>query len=401
MDKALVEKIICMSEEIYPDILLIRNRIHSHPELSEKEINTEKLIEDELDKLDIPYISDIGGHGVAATILGDSDQPAVGIRADIDALPIDEHTDTPYRSCCPGVMHACGHDIHTAILLGTARILAQLKNEIPGTVKLFFQPAEETVGGAKPMIDEGCLDNPKVSDVLGIHVNPMLDTGTVQFSPDTVNATSTEFKVTLNGKGCHGAHPEGGIDTIVMACTIIDSIQTIVSRRVSPLEPALITVGQIHGGTKNNIVAGTTWFSGIIRALNEDTKKFIKESLKNMAEKMAESFGGTAEVEFADSYPALTNDEHLLKTVSSSLTDALGQERISTVFSKSMGADDFAYFCHSSKGLYFDIGCHRPGSPDYYPLHSDRFDPDPECIKTGIIAEVIGALSVLEEERHE
>ena len=386
------------TDEIFEDIVNIRREIHSHPELSEHEENTAVTIQKELDRLGIPYVKDVAGHGIYATIYGKNREHAVGIRADIDALPIVEKTESTFKSQNPGVMHACGHDIHTAVLLGTARILNEIKDQLPGSVRLIFQPSEETIGGAFQMIQEGALKNPETGHVIGLHVEPAVPCGSVELVPGTMNAASCEFYITVKGETTHGAHPDRGTDALLPACTIVNSLQSVITRRLDPAETALITVGQFHSGTKNNIVSGEAKFSGIIRTLNLHTRTFIKKELKHMAESIAESYGASCEVEYQDSYPSLENNPELFDFVKEECTNLLGADKVEIHPQPSLGADDFAYFCHESKGLYYNIGTRRPDEEDAYPIHSEYFNPDERCIRIGIMTEIANVMRILEEE---
>ena len=392
------EEIKAKVDEIYEDIVSIRRQIHSHPELSEHEENTAITIQKELDRLGIPYEKDVAGHGVYATIYGKNREHGVGIRADIDALPILEKTESTFKSQNPGVMHACGHDIHTSILLGTARILNEIKDQLPGSVRLLFQPSEETIGGAYQMIQEGALKSPKIDSVIGLHVEPGVACGKVQIIPGTMNAASCEFYVKVKGETTHGAHPDRGIDALLPACAIVNGFQSIITRRLDPANTALITVGQFHSGTKNNIVSGKADFSGIIRTLNLPTRDFIKKEMEKMACSIAESYGASAEIEFHDSYPSLENDPVLFEYVKEECEALLGKENMVVHDLPSLGADDFAYFCHDSRGLYYNIGTRRAEEEKAYPIHSEYFNPDEECIRVGIMTEIANVFRILDEE---
>ncbi len=384
--------------EIFPQVVELRRQLHMYPELSGEEEETGKFIQSELNRLDIPYQSSIASHGICATIYGKDRSRGVGIRADMDALPLTERADVPFKSRKPGIMHGCGHDIHTAILLGTARILNEMKKDLSGSVRLLFQPSEETIGGAKQMIDAGCLENPKISSVIGLHVDPFVDAGCIQFIPGAMNAASCEFYVTVIGKSCHGAHPAEGIDSLLASCTMVSSLQSIITRKIDPAEAALITVGQFHSGTKNNIISGETRFSGIIRTLNMENRSFIKKQIEEVCTATAQAYGAVCSIEFCDSYPSLENDRQLLDWIRPACEEALGRTCVFLCTKPSLGADDFAYFCHGTRGLYYNIGTRRPGDKDPYPIHSDRFDPDEECIRAGILTEVLAVLKILEEE---
>ena len=225
-----IEEIKSRVDEIIDEVVAFRRELHMHPELSEQEAETAGRIQTRLETLGIDFIPNVAGYGVVGTIYGQNKDKAVGIRADIDALPIAEQTDFDYKSQIPGVMHACGHDIHTAILYGTAKILSEMKDQLPGSVKLFFQPSEETVGGAKQMIDQGCLSNPDVKSVIGLHVESTIPAGSVLFTPGPMNAASCEFYVTVEGKSCHGAHPDHGIDPLIPACNMVTALQSVITR---------------------------------------------------------------------------------------------------------------------------------------------------------------------------
>lgn len=393
-----IQELQAKVDDIFAQVVTLRRQLHMHPELSEHEVNTSQLIQNELAKLEIPYQSDIAGHGICATIYGKDKSHGVGLRADMDALPLTEMTDVPFKSKEPGVMHGCGHDIHTAILLGTARILNEMKEDLSGSVQLLFQPSEETIGGAGQMIGAGCLENPRVSSVIGLHVDTAVDAGCVQFIPGTMNAASCEFYVTVTGKSCHGAHPSEGIDSLLASCTMISSLQSIITRKIDPAEAALITVGQFHSGTKNNIISGESKFSGIIRTLNMENRSFMKEQIEEICKSTARAYGASCSVEFHDSYPSLENDDQLLAWIKPVCEEVLGKDHVLLCTKPSLGADDFAYFCHGTRGLYYNIGARRPGEKNAYPIHNNRFNPDEACIKTGILTEVLAVLTVLKEE---
>lgn len=402
------EKIKSLVSEVTPRIIDIRHDIHSHPELSEQEVRTAGLIQAELDRLGIPYISEVAGHGVKAVIAGEAggnaseaDEAgvnAVAIRADMDALPINEKTNFDFKSQTDGVMHACGHDIHTSILLGTANVLTALAADgykLPQPVVLLFEPAEETRGGAMYMIDEGCLENPHVGSVLGLHIEPSVDVGKLEFIPGTMNAASTEFTVTVKGKSCHGASPFKGIDPLLPACNMVSSLQSIITRHIHPVDAALITVGKFNSGTAGNIIPDESTFKGIIRVLDMKNRTLIKDELTKLCNGIAEAYGATCSVEYKDSYPTLVNDDELLEKISADMQEKLGEENILINPKSSLGADDFAYFCHASKGLYFNLGSHTPGTP-YQALHSAELRADEGCISLGILSEVLAILKIME-----
>ena len=291
-------------------------------------------------------------------------------------------------------MHACGHDIHTAVLLGTASVLKALQEELPRTTVFLFEPAEETRGGAKPMIEEGCLEDPRVDTVIGLHIEPSVDVGKLEFMPGCMNAASTMFTVTVKGKSCHGASPFTGIDPLLPACDMVGSLQSIITRHIHPVDAALITVGSFHSGTAGNIIPDETVFSGIIRVLDMQLRDSIKSQLRELCENIAKAYGASCVVDYQDSYPTLINNQELLDSISEICREKLGDKNILLNPKSSLGADDFAYFCHAAKGLYFNLGCHTPGTPEEA-LHSAILNPDENCIRIGILSEVLAVLKIM------
>lgn len=387
-----------MVDEVYDETVSFRRYLHMNPELSEQEKNTAQAVCRKLDSLGIEYEPGIAGHGISAVIYGKNREHGVGIRADMDALPLTEKVDTPFKSQNPGVMHACGHDIHTAILTGTAAVLNRIKDQLPGSVRLFFQPSEETIGGAKRMIEAGCLTSPKIDSVIGLHVDTGTDAGDIELIPGPMNAASSELYVTVKGKSCHGAYPTDGIDALLPACAMVTNLQSIVTRRTDPTEAVLITIGKFQSGTKENIISGEVNFSGIIRTLQMHNMAPVRQELEKLCKATAEAYGASCKVKYIDSYPTLENDDTLLGWVAESSSMILGAEHVIINKRPSLGADDFAYFCHSSRGLYYNIGARRHGEANPYSIHSDRFNPDEECIRTGILTQVAAVLKIMDEE---
>ena len=390
-----LDKIKEQVEQVYEEVLAFRRDLHMHPELSEQEIRTEEKICSRLDALQIPYQRGVAGHGVCAVIRGTTADRTVGIRADIDALPVTEQTGLAYASLNTGVMHACGHDMHTAILLGTAAILKQNADTLPGTAKLFFQPSEETIGGAKQMIDAGCLEDPHVENVIALHVDPMTDLGKLKFTKGCMNAATTEMELTVRGKACHGAHPDTGIDVLPPACSIVAALQTIVSRNLAPTTPAVVTVGTFQSGTAKNVISGEAKLGGTIRALDLDVMAYLKKRVQKIAVDTAEAYGTSCEVFFEDSYPPLRNSDELSALLLPAMEEVFGTENILRNEIPSLGADDFSYFTQTCRGLYFDLGTHDPCSDEYFPLHSEHFAPQEEAVKVGMLAELTAVYTIL------
>lgn len=376
-----------------PDMLALRRELHQHPELSGEEHCTLALIRSRLDALGISYISYENG-GICA-VIGKGNR-AIGLRGDIDALPVQEATGLPYASEVPGVMHACGHDIHTAILLGAAQLFKSMEDELPCAVKLFFQPAEETVGGAQVMVKGGCMANPSVEAVLGLHVDPTLPVGTAGFLPGKMNAAVINLDITVHGVGCHGAHPEQGVDPIVASAHIISALQAIGSRFTAPTTPVVVTIGSIHGGTKRNIIPGEVHMQGTVRVLDQQTAEQVKALVRRVAENTAAACGAAADVVLTDDYPALTNDAGLTNRMAAEARKLLGDENVVLFETPSLGADDFAYFSNAAKGCYFNIGTRAPGQPAQM-LHSEFLAPDENCMITGLALYSAGVWELMEE----
>lgn len=400
MKKELEARVRELIEQNYEEIRDIRRDLHQHPELSEHEERTMAKICSYLDEWGIPYTSGIGGHGVVGIVEGKAASAgrAVAIRADIDALPIQESVECEFKSVNDGVMHACGHDIHTAMLLGAGKVLKTLENEFSGAVKLFFQPAEETVGGAAQMIADGCMQNPDVSEIISFHVAPYLPTGTIEFCRGKMNAATCELIIDVEGVSCHGAHPEGGVDAIVAASQIVTALQSIISRNLSPANAGIITIGQFHAGTKNNIIAGNAHLSGTIRALDPDTMETLKNRIKITCENIAAAYGGSCIVTLHDGYPALINDDALTEKMNGLALELFGKDKVVYMPEPSLGADDFAYFTQRCPGVYMNIGTDSGQEAVEQKLHSEYYNPDEEAMKSGILMETIGVLELLDKE---
>lgn len=385
---------LALARNLMPEMTALRRELHQHPELSGEERCTLAMIASRLDALRIPYQTYENG-GICA-VIGKGER-AVGLRGDIDALPVQEATGLPYASEVPGVMHACGHDIHTAILLGAAQLFKSMEDELPCAVKLFFQPAEETVGGAEVMVKGGCMENPAVEHVLGIHVDPTLPVGTVGFLPGKMNAAVINLDITVRGVGCHGAHPEQGVDPIVTAAQIITALQTVNSRQTAPTTPVVVTIGSIHGGTKHNIIPAEVRLLGTVRVLDMKTAEQVKAQVRRVVENTAAVFGAEADVVLTDDFPALTNDAGLTNRMAAEARRLLGDEQVVIFETPSMGADDFAYFSNAARGCYFNIGTTAPGQKPQM-LHSEFFAPQEECMAVGLALYSAAVWKLAEEE---
>ena len=375
------------------EAISMRRYLHRHPELSGAEENTRLYICERLSEWGISHRVCPTNGGIVADV--GTGEPCIALRADIDALPIEEKTGLPYASENPGVMHACGHDIHTAILLAVGKLLKQREAQLTGTVRLLFQPAEETTGGAADMIKDGCLENPKVSAILGLHVAPTLPVGKAEFCVGTMNAAVTDFTMTVRGEGCHGAHPEQGVDSIVAVAQIVTALQSIVSRNIAPTTPGVVTIGTIHGGTKENIVADQVKMTGTIRALEPGTQKELKEAVTRVAKNTAAAYGAAVDVVMDDACPALINDDQMLGKMVSLAEELLGRENVVRMSAPSLGADDFAFFSDKVPGCFFDIGTLGEVKEGQV-LHSAAYAPEEGCTEVGILLMVGGVLGYLE-----
>ena len=381
--------------EIFNELVDIRREFHMYPELSENEHGTMNRICNYLDRWGIEYQKNTADTGVVAIIRGRKGGRTVAARADIDALPVIELNDLPFKSRNKGIMHACGHDIHTTIHLGVARLFKEMENEFQGNVKIFFQPAEETIGGAKRMIEEGCLENPDVDYILSLHVMPSLNVGEIEIKYGKLNAATNEFTIKITGKSSHAAYPEQSVDSIVVAGHVIVALQTLVSRNISPLDSVVLTLGKIDGGTTNNVISGEVTISGTLRTLDEDTRSYAKQRVKEIVENTAKAYGASATVEFEEGYPALINNDEVVDELKESAESILGREKVRLKEYPSMGADDFSFFCQNTKSAYYNLGCGNKDRGWIWPLHSGKFIADEESIRVGVILQMVTLLKLL------
>lgn len=382
---------------IFEELIEIRRDFHKYPELGFKEFRTQGKIIEYLKSWSIPYTK-IANTGVLAYIYGKADKSnkkTVALRADIDALPIHEETNIGFKSVNEGVMHACGHDVHTTILLGTAKVLKNLEESFSGCVKLFFQPAEETTGGALPMIEEGCLDNPIVDYVIGLHVMPYLEAGHVELKYGKLNASSDTINIKIQGKSGHGAYPEKSIDAILIASHVVIALQSLVSRNISPLNSMVLSLGKIEGGTKSNIISDEVCISGTLRTLDIDTRNFAKKRIVDIVKHTAATFNGTSEVVIDEGYEPLINTDEIVDVFKNIAEETLGKQKVHFKEAPSLGVEDFSYFCNRTKGAFFHLGCGNKSLGIEEPLHSSRFSIDESCIKTGVLLQVKNTLALL------
>ncbi len=371
---------------IKDEVINLRRAFHMKPELGFEEYETSKAIKEYLDKEGIPYESyaKTGVCGIIRGNLESNKERVIGLRSDIDALPIEENNKCGYISTIKGKMHACGHDGHAAILLGVAKILNKNKDYFGGTVKVIFEPAEETVGGAKFMIKEGVLNNPNVDIMCGLHLDENIDCGQIQVKFGAVNAASNPFKVEVVGLGGHGAYPASAIDPIVIASNIVTSLQNIVSREVNPLNSAVITVGSIHGGTGANIIPEKVTLTGIIRTLNKGDRQLVTKRVDEIAKGIGLTLRGKVKIEIEESYPMLRNDKSSVNKLRNAAIKIIGEENVLEQEYPHMGVESFAYFANEIPSVFYFLGCRNEKKGIIHPAHSSLFDIDEDALEIGV-----------------
>jgi len=361
-----------------------RRHLHAHPELSFQEYNTAKYVADKLKDFGLSITEGVAGTGIVVLIEGKNpSKRTVALRADMDALPIQETNPVSYKSQNPGVMHACGHDVHTASLLGTAKILNEIRNEYEGTVKLIFQPGEEkNPGGASMMIKEGVLDKPKPQAIIGQHVMPLVTAGKVGFREGMYMASSDEIYLTVIGKGGHGAAPELTIDPVLIASHIIIALQQIISRNASPKQPTVLTFGKISADGATNIIPNEVKIAGTFRAFDEQWREEGLKKIKKMAEGIAESMGGKCEVEVSHGYPYLENNPLLTQRLRRAAEEYLGKENVVDI-ELTLGSEDFAYYSHQIPASFYRLGTRNESKGITAYVHTPTFDVDESALNIG------------------
>ena len=393
MDSNILKDIASIEEQVID----WRHDFHQNPELSNREFKTAEKIAKHLKSLGLEVKTGIAHTGVVAVLEGEKPGRTVALRADIDALPVTERNDLPFKSEVrteflgteTGVMHACGHDTHTAILMGVAEVLTKNKHLINGNVKLIFQPAEEgpppgEKGGASLMIEEGVLKNPDVDAIFGLHINSSTPVGTIRYKPGGTMAAVERFVVTVKGKGSHGSAPWTGVDPILISAKIIDGFQSIISREAELVkEPAVITVGKITSGTRFNVIPESAEMIGTVRTLDPDMREMIIRRMKEMAPALAKAYGGDAEVEFQNNTAITYNDLELTAEMLPTLQNLAGEDNVELV-KATTGGEDFSFFQEEVPGFYFFIGGMTPGNTTPYPHHTPDFMIDDAGMQLGV-----------------
>jgi amidohydrolase len=383
------------------EIIKIRRFIHMNPELGNREFETARLVAAKLDTLGLEVRTGVAKTGVVALLRGTQPGPCIAVRADMDALPIQETSGVPFKSLNAGIMHACGHDVHTSIVLGTAMVLSSMKDKIKGNVSFIFQPAEEgpppgEEGGAELMIREGVLDSPPLSAIFALHVWPE-NLGEVFFAPGFITASSDWFQITVKGRSSHAAQPHEGLDAIVIAAQIVQALQTVVSRSVDPTDPAVVTIGTIQGGARSNIIAEKVTMEGTVRTLSDANRKKIEPLMEAIVKGICEMYGASYQFDYKPLLPAVYNNPELALTMAPTLVQLLGKDKV-VEWKPQLIAEDFSLFAQKIPAFYFFLGVKNPAQPAAAPLHSPNFNPDERSIPLGIRALCHLLLDALEQQ---
>ena len=378
------DRIQALARNFFTEVKEIREHLHQNPELSFKEFETANFIEAKLQEMGLET-QRMANTGVVALIKGENpDSKIIALRADIDALPIYQKSEKEYKSKNEGVMHACGHDVHTSSLLGTAKILVGLKDSFEGTIKLVFQPGEEVIpGGASLLIKEGVLEKPKVESMIGQHVMPLIDAGKVGFRKGMYMASADELYVTVYGKGGHGAMPEMNIDPVVISSHIIIALQQIVSRNANPKIPSVLSFGKVIAEGATNVIPNEVKIEGTFRTLNEEWRYEAHKKMKRIAEGIAESMGGSCDFEVRVGYPYLENNEDLTEKMQKAAEEYLGKENVLDL-DIWMAAEDFAYYTHHTDACFYRLGVRNEKEGITSSVHTPTFDIDAKALETGI-----------------
>lgn len=382
---AIRDQIHSLVQSVEPFVLEARRHIHANPELSYEEKQTAAYVAERLREMGYEPSVGVGGlHAVTAVLKGGKPGPTIGLRADMDALPLTELTEVPFKSQNPGVMHACGHDCHTSMLLGAAKALKQIQGEIAGNVVFLFQPAEEVgPGGAQAMVGAGALEG--VDAVFALHIGPGADAGKIGFMEGVSSANSDRLRITITGKGGHAAYPHSAIDAVVVAGHVIVALQQIVSRQVGPTQSAVVTIGAVHSGTKGNIIAETAELIGTVRTLDKAVREAMPGRIERLVTGVCEAFGATGVVEYGSGYPSCVNDPRAVALARQAAVLAMGEENVFE-HEVAMGGEDFSYMMQVAPGCMGRLGSAVPSTPvsERYPLHNPRMFVDESALGGGV-----------------
>jgi amidohydrolase len=377
------------AEELQPQLIEWRRDFHMHPELSNREVRTAHVIAERLRAMGLDEIrTGVAHHGIVALLKGKRPGPVVAVRTDMDALPIQENIDVPYKSQNPGVKHACGHDVHMTVELGVAEILSKMRDQIPGTIKFIFQPAEEgppegEEGGAALMIKEGALENPKPQAIFGLHTMPSLEAGQIGYVSGAAMAASDRFTIVIHGKKSHGAYPHLGVDATVVAAECVLALQTIRSRRIDPLEPLVISVGSFHGGNRFNIIADEVEMEGTVRTLNEDVRRTVQEMMRQILAGVTSAYGASFETRYKEGSAVVINPPELVEATLPSIEHVVGKANLISV-RPTMGGEDFSYYQRQIPGFFYFLGVGNRAKGITAGWHTPEFDVDEKCLVVGV-----------------
>ena len=380
----MLQRIQALAKQIAPQVIEWRRHLHAHPELSYQEFETSAFVQEKLKQLDIPY-QVMSTTGVVGLIRGkDADSRIVALRADMDALPITEETTLPYKSMNEGVMHACGHDVHTACLLGAAQILQTTRNDWSGTVKLIFQPGEEkNPGGASLLIRDGVLENPKPEAIVALHVNTLLEAGKASFRAGKVMASADELYFTIKGKGGHAASPHLTVDPILISAHLITALQQLISRHNQPFNPTVLSITSIQGGTTTNVIPEQVKLMGTFRAMDENWRKEAHEKIRRLSVDLVRSMGGELDLHIDVGYPCVHNDEKVNEACRQLSVDYIGNDQVSETELR-MGAEDFGYYAQQIPACFFRLGTRNESKGIIHGVHTPRFDVDESALEIGV-----------------
>lgn len=388
-----MKDIIQKGNELLDYLIAIRRDIHKTPELAMNEYITRDKIKKYLDEIGINYLEFDHHRGLMAYIYSENAKVTIGIRADIDALPIEEKNETSYKSQNSGIMHACGHDAHTAMLIGACKLLYDMKEDLNVNIKFFFEAAEEKNGGAKYFVEDGLMENPKVNYMFGAHVQGYLETGKIESKYGILNASSNSIKIKIKGKRAHGAYPQYGIDALITSAQVITSLQSIVSRNLAPEDMAVLTLGSISGGQSGNTICQNVEINGTIRALSYDKKEFIIKRIKEIVQNIAMAYKCEAEfIVDENEYNPVLNDIELVDIIKSNTKEFLGEDSFIFKEIPSMGSEDFSDFTKDCRGAFFHIGCKNEKKGITSLIHTDKFDIDERCLSIGAIMHTLNVL---------
>jgi amidohydrolase len=385
------EQIAQAAEAMRPQLVAQRRDFHKHPELSNREERTSRVIAEKLRALGFDEVkTGVGKYGVVGLLKGARPGPVVAVRADMDALPIQETIDVPYKSENAGVKHACGHDVHMTVQLGVAELLSKRRDLISGTIKFIFQPAEEgppagEEGGAKLMVKEGVLENPRPSAIFGLHVMPNIEVGQIGYNSGPAMASADRFTITVRGRKVHGAYPHDGIDAVVVAAECVSALQTIRSRRVNTQEPLVLTIGSIHGGNRFNIVTDEVKMEGTVRTLNEDVRRRVREMMNETLAGITAAYGAKYELDYVEGAAVTYNEPALVEATLPTLRRAVGEANVIAP-KPQMGAEDFSYFQQVIPGFFYFLGVGNKSKGITAMIHTPEFDVDEESLVVGVKA---------------